>query len=227
MQEFRTFIESLERYSNKSLIESILTGYDALFEVSVPRNNVLIEANIKLYHASDRVINTFTTNRNTYRFYNGAFGGSSTVKSQGIFFTDDIDVASAYGDVISLYDVKINKLLDIRKFSTEDEYKLVEYICEPLIKDNIVQITDHEIDIRDYIDERDDYDDDMWGGDVVPHWSIFDNPEVVSRIKKLGYDAAIVLEAQDEMLGDELSYIVFNPSNITLIDSDITNEFDD
>lgn len=90
-----------------------------------------------------------------------------------------------------------------------------------------MQITDHEIDIRDYIDERDDYDDDMWGGDVVPHWSIFDNPEVVSRIKKLGYDAAIVLEAQDEMLGDELSYIVFNPSNITLIDSDITNEFDD
>lgn len=123
------------------------------------------------------------------------------VETQGHYFSEDEETAREYGRNVMERQLDVNKiLLDPRKYPhmAVDDFppKLEEelrYILTPLIEedDHYGQFIDVGVS-RYYI--KDDY----WIYNVVNpeglSWDVLDNPEVVKRMKGLGYDATYVQE---------------------------------
>jgi len=129
------------------------------------------------------------------------------VESPGHFFSETMEDAAGYGRNIMRRYLDVNKILlnpdefphlgvDRLPPDLEDELR---YILEPMIKHdeklgNWIEVGVHSYPIQD----------DNWIYFVIEsrglHWDALDNPEVVGRMKELGYDATYVNEDEGKSI---------------------------
>lgn len=161
-----------------------------------------------VYHGtSERNLNEFKSGRKSSRMLMFA---EFPVETQGHFFSESESDAESYGrNVVPAY-VRIEKPFvpfseNELSSKTPDKNKKIwndyEYILEPLIekqdgKDVIdlmgevfVRVTPESRESGEWVDKV--------AGDAL-HWSIFDNAEVVKRMRERGYDGAKVWEPNDQ-----------------------------
>lgn len=122
------------------------------------------------------------------------------VETQGHYFTDEEEKARLYGRNIMKRQLNVDKLLldpkkyphmGVDRFPPELEEEL-KYILAPMIQESesgrYMEIGVHAMPVRD----------DDWIYNAIDstglHWDVLDNPEVVKRMKELGYDGTYVRE---------------------------------
>lgn len=123
------------------------------------------------------------------------------VESPGHFFAEEEEVAQEYGRNVMKRQLNVEKiLLDPRKYKhmSVDDFppeleEELRYILAPMIEEDEYYGKFMDIGVsRYYI--KDDY----WIYNAIEseglNWDVLDNPEVVNRMKELGYDATYVGE---------------------------------
>ena len=170
--------------------------------------NKVVANTLTVYHGSDNPnITKFEKNIDSSRFM---LFKEFKIKSQGVFFSFDPEIAEKYGDYI--YEVTID---NPKLFIREDDKNVGADRLDPKREKELAQmllaIDDKEINLYEAdISIPDDFDinkkvpgpdpSDNWGWiyyslDDGIVWDVLDEPSFVKKLTKLGYDGTIAGES--------------------------------
>ena len=172
-----------------------------------------------VYHGTNANFDKFETGVEGSRFI---LFSEFKVKSQGLFFSESIEDAKHYGKKIiecyvslknPLVDPRRDKHLAVDRLPPKKEKDLIT-IFEPLAEDEggarYIDMMIHRINIKP--------DDNDWIYELIDsggvHWDVMDDPGVIQRMKKLGYDGTFVHEPDDK---SGRSIFVFSPDQVQII----------
>lgn len=176
---------------------------------------------LAMWHGTeDRTITEFQTGRETCRFLMMA---KFDAESQGHFFSASAEDAAEYGQHLIPATLRITNplqalndmgLAEMEPAAAQRIVSDYRYILAPVIE---IQSGARVIDLmgEQFFDVTDDMlESGEWVHELADHqlhWSIFDNPEVISRMKECGYDGAIAYEPNDST---KHSYFVLESTQI-------------
>jgi hypothetical protein len=175
-----------------------------------------------MYHGTDNEFSVFTPGRVSQR---SVMLSSFDVTTSGFFFSPSEEDARSYGEKIIPAYLSVKRPLtdpnefDVSSRSTDDvkeaakkAWSDVEYILEPMIYEDGGK---RWIDTGGGVSNTEVKEDGAWVSQIFADgmidWHVLDNPQVVERMKELGYDGVKVYEENDSS-GE--SWFVVDPAQI-------------